>query len=99
MGLELDEGHEPATTTTPGGEDPGKAGRADQPPVAPSAAGVVVDCVALVGVFALMGLRILEPSEGLPWLAMLLAARLTPNKRGGVATLAAGLIAWDSVRR
>lgn len=59
----------------------------------------VVDCVALIGMFALMGLRVLTPAEGLPWLAVILAARLKPSKGSGVATLAAGLISWDMIRK
>lgn len=96
MGIELDPGpaRQPSTpppskTTTTTTTTTGKE----------STVWAIVDCVALCGMFALMGLRVLTPAEGLPWLAIILAARLKPTKGSGVATLAAGVFAWDKLRQ
>jgi len=74
--------------------------RPDPPPQPQPAspAWVVVDCVALVGLFVLMSLRLLSIEAGLPWIALVLAARIPTRKGSGAASfllpIAATIAAW-----
>jgi len=92
MGIELE------TTKPPPSLPPAKASKPPEAPQ-PSTTWAIVDCVALIGMFVLMSLRIITPSEGLPWLAMVLAARLKPTKGSGIATIAAGIIGYSRLRQ
>ena len=49
--------------------------------------GLLIDLVALAGVLALIGADKLTPSEGLPWLAALMAGRLYPKRNSGTLTM------------
>lgn len=74
--------------------------RPDPPPQPPPAspAWVAVDVVALIGLFVLMALGLLSISEGLPWIAVIIAARIPTRKGSGTASLlipiAATIAAW-----